>query len=389
VRISSITILYLLRSIHSTNKHPCSHTVEKRGLYNVDITEKAATMFYIVRLPAGQVMPLINRRKFLGGAIAIAACPLSAQTDHWQPVVNQARQLDQCNALVIFHEGKELLAERFRGPDLNQLVPIKSVSKTIVAALAGVAVDRGEIPSVESTLGELIPELIPANADPAVASISVKNLITMQAGLERTSGPGYNKWVTSDDWIASALSRPMVAEPGTRMLYSTGSYHILGAILSKLTGTSLLTLARYRLGRPLGMDIPAWTRDPQGRYLGGNEMALTIPAMVRFGEMYRNGGLAGRTRVLSEDWVSHSQQPATRSMFSGLAYGYGWFLGQSRGTSYALARGYGGQIICFIPTLALTVVITSDPTRPARSAGYFGDLMRLIEADIIPAGKAA
>lgn len=337
-------------------------------------------------------MPRLNRRKFLSSAVAFAACPASAQTsvqtNDWQSIADEARALNQCRAILLYREGAEILAERFRGPDLDQLVPIKSVSKTIVAALAGVAVDRGEIPSMESTLGELIPNLIPRAADPKVATITVKNLVTMQAGLERTSGPGYNKWVTSNNWVENALLRPMVAEPGTSMLYSTASYHILGAILSEVSGTSLLTLARYRLGRPLNIAIPGWTRDPQGRYLGGNEMAMTVTGMLRFGEMYRNGGMVGHTRVLSKDWVSESQQPATRSMFSGLAYGYGWFLGQSRGTSYSLARGYGGQVICFVPELSLTFVITSDPTRPARSAGYFGDLMRLIEATIIPVAKA-
>ncbi len=333
-------------------------------------------------------MPRISRRTFLGGAIALAACPVSAQTYDWQQVANKARALDQCRAIVIHQGGKQVLAERFRGPELDQLVPIKSVSKTIVAAMAGVAIDRGEIPSVKSTLGDLIPGLIPPSADPKVATITVENLINMQAGLERTSGPGYNKWITSRNWVENALSRPMVAEPGTRMLYSTGSYHVLGAILSEVTGTSLLALARYRIGRPLDIDIPAWTRDPQGRYLGGNEMALTVPAMVRFGEMYRNGGLVGNNRVLSEDWINRSKQSVTRSMFSGLGYGYGWFLGDSSGTSYALARGYGGQVICIIPDHALTIVITSDPERPARSFGHFGDLMRLINQSVIPVARA-
>lgn len=332
-------------------------------------------------------MPRINRRTFLGSAVALATSPLASQTNGWRDVVKEAHALEQCRAIVIHHNGKQVLAERFRGPALDQLVAVKSVSKTLVAALTGMSIDWGEIPSIQSTLGELIPELIPSNADPKVAEITIDNLVTMRAGLERTSGPGYNRWIKSSNWVTNALSRPMVAEPGTVMLYSTGSYHVLGAILSKVTGTNLLSLARYRLGRPLGIDIPAWTRDPQGRYLGGNEMALTINAMIRFGEMYRNGGLAGKHRVLSRDWVSQSQQQATRSMFSGLGYGYGWFLGETGGTSYALARGYGGQIICFVPDHALTFAITSDPTLPARTHGYFGDLMRLINNSIIPTAR--
>ena len=343
-------------------------------------------------------MPSINRRTFIGGAVALATNPLASQANgyqakdwhakNWQEVANKARTLEQCHAIVIHQNGYQVLAERFRGPAIDRLIPIKSVSKTLVAALTGIAVDWGEIPSMQSTLGELIPELIPRNADPKVASITVDNLVTMRAGLERTSGHGYDRWIDSSNWVASALSRPMVEEPGTVMLYSTGSYHVLGTILSKITGTSLLSLARYRLGRPLDIEIPAWTRDPQGRFLGGNEMALTITAMIRFGEMYRNGGMVGKNRVLSEDWVNKSQQQVTRSSFSGLGYGYGWFLGETTGTTYALARGYGGQIICFVPDLSLTFAITSDPSLPAPTHGYFGDLMRLIKYSIIPAARA-
>ena len=85
------------------------------------------------------------------------------------------------------------------------------------------------------------------------------------------------------------------------MLYSTGSFHVLGAALARASGESLLALARGWLGEPLGIEIPAWTRDPQGFYLGGNEMALSPMAMLAFGEMYRRDGrTADGATVLSE-----------------------------------------------------------------------------------------
>ncbi len=312
------------------------------------------------------------------------ATPAIAQGTAWADVADAARSLDQCRAILVRHSGLTVLSEVFRGPNINRPVPIKSVSKTFVAALTGAALDRKELPSLDATVGQTAPRLIPRDADPRVADITIKNLITMQAGLERTSGTNYGPWVNSRDWVADALSRPFVAEPGSRMLYSTGSFHVLGAILSEVSGQSLLDLARQRLGDPLGFEIPAWTRDPQGRYLGGNEMALTLEAMARFGEMYRRNGRYLGAQVLSADWVERSMQRRTRSAFSGLNYGYGWFLGQGAGVNYALARGYGGQIICVAPDVALTAVITSDPTRPARSGGHFGDLQRLIARQILP-----
>ena len=333
-------------------------------------------------------MPSLIRRHFLAGAALLAAWPIAARSQPWLAVADQARALSQCNALAINFRGADVLSEVFRGPGIDRAVPIKSVSKTIVAALTGAAIDRGEIPSLDAPIADLAPSLIPPGADPRVGRITVEQLVTMRAGLERTSGANYGGWVSSADWIADALSRPFVAEPGDRMLYSTGSFHVLGAVLSEVSGESLLTLARRRLGSPLGIEIPAWTRDPQGRYLGGNEMALSLPAMVRFGELYRQGGRFDGVQVLSRDWVERSLVGRTRSPFSGLDYGYGWFLGRAGGDGYALARGYGGQLICIVPGLELTVALTSDPKMPARSDGYFGELLQLIESDILPAARS-
>lgn len=330
----------------------------------------------------------LTRRTMILTGSALLASPAVAQTDPWQAVSDRARGMDQCHALMIRIGGTEMLAETYRGPSLGRAVPVKSVSKTIVAALTGAALDRGEIPSVSTTLGELTPQLVPDNADPRVAALTVENLVTMQAGLERTSGGNYGGWISSRNWVSNALSRPFVAEPGRVMLYSTGSFHILGAVLSEVAGESLLSLARSRLGDPLGIEIPAWTRDPQGRYLGGNEMALTLAAMARFGELYLAGGVWNGEQVLSREWIDASLQSRTRSPYSGLNYGYGWFLGRSGGSDYALARGYGGQVICIAPELGLSLALTSDPALPARSAGHFGDIMRLIEEAVIPAARA-
>lgn len=332
--------------------------------------------------------PLMTRRQMIAVSAAAMTSPALAQTDLWRAVAERAGAMEQCHALMIRVNGAEVLAEVFRGPGINRAVPVKSVSKTIVAALTGAALDRGEIPAITATLGDVAPGLIPAGADPRVGELTIANLVTMQAGLERTSGANYGAWIGSRDWVADALSRQFVAEPGERMLYSTGSFHVLGAVLSDVAGESLLRLTRDRLGDPLGIDIPAWTRDPQGRYLGGNEMALTLSAMARFGELYLAGGVWEGEQVLSRDWVTASLEAKTRSPFSGLDYGYGWFLGRAAGQDYALARGYGGQVICIVPGLSLSLALTSDPTRPARSEGYFGDIMALIEEAVIPTGMS-
>lgn len=335
-------------------------------------------------------LPLLSRRRVLALTSAALAAPnvLSAAPG-WDALAETGARFDQMNCIVVARDGEVVFARSLRGPEPERPVNVKSVSKTIVASLTGAAIDRGDIAGVDATLTEVAPGLIPSGADPKVRDLTMADLLTMQAGLERTSGANYGGWVSSSNWVANALARPMVAEPGSRMLYSTGSYHILGAALTEAAGESLLSQARGRLGGPLGIEIPAWTRDPQGYYLGGNEMAISPLGLARFGEMTRQGGTWQGNRVLSDDWVRASMIRRTRSPYSGLSYGYGWFLGRMGRRDVALARGYGGQVVCVIPALEATVVITSDPTRPARSGGYFGDLMGFIEGPVIEGLEAA
>lgn len=331
---------------------------------------------------------MISRRVFtIGGASVLAApCirPTSAQSSAVATMSSAASALEQLHSLSVLVRGETVVSTAFRGPPLARPAPIKSVSKSLVALCLGAAIDRGIIADVGARLGDVAPSLIPRGSDPRVAGLTMADLVTMQTGLERTSGANYGDWVASQNWVENALSRPFVAEPGQGMLYSTGSFHVLGAALAEVSGLSLLQMMRTWIGTPLGIDVPAWTRDPQGYYLGGNEMALRAADLLKIGAMMvRNDGT-----VLSKDWLTSSYIPRTRSRWSGLGYGYGWFLGRADGAEFALGRGYGGQILCVVPERQTVIAITSDATRPARSGGYFSDLMLLISRDILPPLRA-
>jgi CubicO group peptidase (beta-lactamase class C family) len=322
---------------------------------------------------------MTKRRTFIFTACAALSAPwvVRAQSDDLRSAM---QALPQLHSLQIRRGDGIVFAEAPRGPGLDRFANIKSCSKSIVALLLGVAVDRGEIPAVTATLDEVAPSLLPANATEGVADITMEDLVTLRAGLERTSGANYGGWISSGNWLADAMTRPIVAAPGTRMLYSTGSTHILGAALAQATGQSLLTQARDRLGAPLDIEIPPWTRDPQGYYLGGNEMALRPRDMLKIATLLREGGRFAGEQVVPRDWIAASTEPRARSPWSGLSYGYGWFLSPS---GYVLGRGYGGQIIAAHPGRDLAVAITSDPTLPARSDGYFGALMRLLDGPVM------
>ncbi|HOL73702.1 MAG TPA: serine hydrolase, partial [Bryobacteraceae bacterium] len=117
--------------------------------------------------------------------------------------------------------------------------------------------------------------------------------------------------------------------------------------------------AQEALGKPLGITLAQWTRDPQGIYFGGNEMSMTPRQMIRFGELYANRGVAGGKQVVPASWIDASFIPRGRSSISEQLYGYGWWIGMMADTPVYFAWGSGGQYIFVIPSLDLVVATTS------------------------------
>jgi CubicO group peptidase (beta-lactamase class C family) len=327
-----------------------------------------------------------SRRKILttGGALAANACiarpRCAAAAIDPAALVERAKALPRLHTLIVGRGSEIVLAEKFRGPAADRPVNIKSLAKTIIATLVGCAIDRGVLEGPDQRITTVLGPLVPADADPRLEEVTIGNLLSMQAGLERTSGRNYGAWVTSPDWVAHALSRPFVAEPGGRMLYSTGSSHLLSAILTRATGESTLGLARAWLGEPLDIEIPPWDRDPQGIYLGGNNMLLSPRAIFRIGRMINAGGTLDGRRIVAESWIATSWRPRTASRWTGHRYGYGWFITETGGHPHYYGWGYGGQMLHVVPSLDLVIAITSDPTVRSREAGHMAGLRALVAA---------
>lgn len=302
-------------------------------------------------------------------------------------MVAAAEQLPRLRGLVVLRDGETLAEHRFNGgPPLDRPVNIKSASKTVLSALVGIAIARGVLEGVDQPALSVLAADAPANPDPRLGQVTVGHLLSMRAGLERTSGEFYGRWVTSPNWVRFALSRPFADEPGGRMLYSTGSSHLLSAMLTRASGRSTRALAQEWLAEPLGINIPEWPRDPQDIYFGGNDMLMSPHGLARIGELYRNGGRAGEQQVVPESWIAESWRPLTMSPWSGDAYGYGWFLGEARGYPVRYARGYGGQMLYVMPDLDLVVVMTSDPGGE-RDSPHIAALHRLLADGIVPAAE--
>lgn len=344
------------------------------------------------------------RRRWVGGFLALLALPWLAgvagsraagasdvpalDAAHRTRILERAAGLPRLRSLLVSVGGELIEEHYFNGASARRSANLKSASKTIIAILVGIAIDRGYLKGVEQPIVDFFPDEL-AEADPVRRSITVEDLLTMRSGLETTSNRNYGRWVRSRHWVRHALNRPLVDRPGGRMIYSTGSTHLLSAVLTRATGMNTLEFGRRHLARPLGIALPAWTRDPQGVYLGGNQMALTPRAMLAVGDLFRRGGESGGRQVISRDWIRRSTIPRTRSRFSGRRYGYGWWIRTLAGHRTYYAWGYGGQFIFVVPDLDAVIVVTSSPNPGAGRRRHRRELDDLIDCDLVPAIRRA
>lgn len=276
----------------------------------------------------------------------------------------------------------------FGGMQASDGANLKSASKSVLSALTGIALQEGALSSVDQPIGPFFPTLL-ADA-PRKQRITIHHLLTQQTGLESTSFHNYGPWVTSTDWVANALRRPMDDRPGGEMIYSTGNTHILGAIVADATGQSLRSFAQNRLFDPLGVRIQSWQRSPQGRHFGGNNMALTPRGMLRFGQLYLHEGHFRDRQILSSDWIQESWRTYVRFTYHDHQYGYLWFTHTFGGERVAFAWGHGGQYIFVVPRLNLVVACSSSlSNRPPGSEGHNERILRLLGEHIIPAARGS
>lgn len=300
--------------------------------------------------------------------------------------IDRANELTRLHSLLVWRQG-EIHAERYyNGRDRDSPANIKSASKNIIATLIGIAIAEGHLEGVDQPIAPFFEEYAEA-ADPRLEEVTLGHLLSMQAGLEATSGRNYGAWVTSPNWVRYAVTRPIVEEPGGRMQYSTGTSHLLSAILVEATGMSTYRYAREKLAEPLGIDLLPWTTDPQGIHFGGNEMRMTPRQLLRFGELFLRDGVWNGERILPEEWIETSWIPRTQSRYNSHRYGYGWWIKESAGHPVYFAWGYGGQYLFLVPDLELMVVTTSVADSEPRSGGHLRDIHDLLDQYIVPAAE--
>ena len=297
-----------------------------------------------------------------------------------------AARLPRIRSVLVAHRGRLVRERYFHGASRELPHNIKSASKSVLSALVGIAIEQKRIGSVRQPIGPYFSNQLAAEADHRKAAITIEDLLTMRSGLETTSFYNYGRWVNSRNWVRFTLAQPMISDPGDQMIYSTGNSHLLSAILTRVSGMSTLQFANRYLAQPLGASIARWQRDPQGIYFGGNDMFLTPRAMLAFGNLYlRHGRSSEGRQIVPGWWVDSSFVNRTRSGWSGNEYGYGWWSRQLGGREAHFAWGYGGQMIFVVPSVELTVVMTSDPEATTREGDHLDALYEIMARYIVPA----
>jgi CubicO group peptidase (beta-lactamase class C family) len=290
-------------------------------------------------------------------------------------------------ALVISVDGDVVLEQYWQSTAATS-GSIESAGKTILSTLIGVALDEGELRSLDQTLVELLPDYSDVMI-PSVAAVTLRQLLTMTSGLP-ADDEFYPAVFSAEpqDWVRAILTAGLTGRPGTFQYSSAGS-HLLSAILSEATRRSALDYAREKLFDPLGIstrpatEVPvtpeslddyeradfAWPTDPQGRYIGGGGQKLTARDMARFGQLWLQEGRWEGRQLVSSEWIEAAETDRVPVGASGEDYGYQVWLATADGHDAVLARGFAGQLIEIVPDLGLVVAVLSrhdlDPRIPA------------------------
>ncbi len=261
-------------------------------------------------------------------------------------------------SVIIIKNGRLILESYVHPYNRSVTHDIKSVSKSVISALLGIALKEKIIENVNQKVTDFLPEYFPAEADSLKKEITLAHLLSMSSGLDLDeNGPIMSGIMAEDDLIKATFNRAMITKPGKNFKYCTLLTHTLSLVLTKSCEMGLLEFGNKYLFGLLGIKQIHWEKGPHGYYFGGDKLWLTPQAMAKFGYLYLNKGNWENNQIVPEEWVRESTkdyfEEFSDSIYSG--YGYSWWLKEEE--SYH-ARGFGGQIISIYPNLDMVVVFT-------------------------------
>lgn len=270
------------------------------------------------------------------------------------------------HSIIIVRKGY-IVAEQYYSEYYGPADPhsIHSCTKSITSALLGISLRQGFLSSVNEKIIDFFPEYKIENLSEDKKKITVEHLLTMSSGLDwheieypyGDSRNTFRQWYDDGAKVKFVLDRPTIAPPGEVFAYSSGSSHVLSALVKKLTGVRADSFAMEHLLSPIGIDEIYWPTDDQGVPLGGSGARLTPRDMARFGYLYLKMGNWDGKQIVPEVWVERSQQKhMARAYIPDSYYGYQFWV-SDYGTYSAV--GFQGQWITIVPEHDLVVVFNN------------------------------
>ena len=273
-------------------------------------------------------------------------------------------------AFLVF-KGDTLLYENYWGGHTDQTVSNSfSVAKTLVAILIGIAVEDGDINSLNDPVSLYLPEFSEKGKD----KITIKHLLEMASGLDWEES-GKNPFSdNAESYYGSELRRLVLGQsmesiPGKTFKYQSGNSQLLGYILEAATGQDLSEYAENKVWRKIGAEHDAfWSLDKE---LGDEKafccMYATARDYARLGQLLLNKGCFNNEQIIPAWFYYEMVTPQKLNTEDGIPnYRYGlhtWTYQDPEG-KVDYCRGINGQYVIAIPSENLLIVRLGSKKMP-------------------------
>ena len=178
-----------------------------------------------------------------------------------------------------------------------------STAKAITSIAVGILYDRGLL-RLTDTLGQHLGGYFTESCDPKWKDITIHQIMRHRTGAK--NGVDFdltNAHLWEDpEWLHTLFAIPVVSEPEDRLVYSDGSYYIVGRVVEEITGMDLELFMQREVFVPLGCHVNAWSRDVNGHTVGGTGLYLRTEDLAKIGWLWANRGVWGERRIYSEEW---------------------------------------------------------------------------------------
>ncbi len=298
----------------------------------------------------------------------------------FQDLLNQSGT----TGLIIIKDDTILYENYFQGEQEDDRHSMFSVTKSFVSALFGITLEQGLIESIEDPVTKYLPELNGSGYE----GVKIRDVLTMSSGVLFNEDYGdlmsdVNRMsmtiATKGSLNEFAASLGREREPGTYNHYVSVDTHVLGMIITRVTGRTLTDLLIEKIWQPVGMEYESiWMIDGEGMEVAMGGLQVALRDMARFGRLYMHGGNWNGTQLVPESWVKASVTPDAPHLMPGAdnpgsdtAFGYGfqwWVPEHPRGDFMAV--GIYDQFIYIDPTTGVIIAKTSankkfvDPETP-------------------------